>query len=103
MEIRRKARYRPWIIARHELPQQSSPNLNLKPRTEMNSSPFISHHLFVSAAGQEKRAQVRPSRNQKEGKVANRPPSRRDAVEKRGLESEVPCQLELLAGVAGAG
>jgi hypothetical protein len=69
----------------------------------MNSSPFISHHLFVSAAGNEKRPQVKPSRNQRETKVPNRQSSTRDALEKRVLESEVPCQLELLAGVVGAG
>ena len=69
----------------------------------MNSVPFISHHLFVSAAGHENRPQVKRARNQNETNGPNGPGAEQRVPAKPIVESEVPRQLELLAGVAGAG
>ena len=69
----------------------------------MNSFPFISHHLFVSAAGHENRPQVRSVRNQSETNGPNEPVAAQRVPAKPVVESEVPRQLELPAGVAGAG
>ena len=68
----------------------------------MNSFPFISHHLFVSAAGHENRAQVKSALNQNE--VSGTEPSiaAREALAERAAEPEAARQRELLAGAAGA-
>ena len=63
---------------------------------------FISHHLFVSAAGHENRAHVKPAPNQ-EPRGADLPGVRRESPAERTQEPEAPRQLELLAGMAGAG
>jgi hypothetical protein len=69
----------------------------------MNSFPFISHHLFVSAAGHENRPQVKTARNQNEASGANPLLAARNVPAERVVEPETPRQLELLAGAAGAG
>jgi hypothetical protein len=67
----------------------------------MNSFPFISHHLFVSAAGHENRAQVKPARNPSETKAETLREARQ--LPESAVAPETPRQLELLAGTAGTG
>src|SRR5690348_17302903 len=104
MQIRRTARYRPLIIARHELLPQSPSNPKPKPRTnEMNSFPSISHRLFVAAAGHENRPQSRAGGGPSDSKEASRRGTARERSAKRVVQTDTPRQPELLAGVAGAG
>ena len=68
----------------------------------MNSSCFISHHLFVSAAGHENRAQVRPSPKPREPETsASR--GRTRPVNKAANEPKAALQMELPAALAAAG
>lgn len=70
----------------------------------MNSSCFISHHLFVSAAGHENQARVRSARQPREARPGS---SRRRArsVSEAGNEPEAEAarQMELLAELTAAG
>jgi len=68
----------------------------------MNSFPFISHHLFVSAAGHENRAQVKPARNQSETSAGESLREARKLPAGSAVAPETPRQLELPAGKAGA-
>jgi hypothetical protein len=69
----------------------------------MNSFPSISHHLFVSAAGHEKRPQSRAGGGPSHPSAATRRVSTREARTNRVVETDTPQQLELLAGVVGTG
>ena len=69
----------------------------------MNSFPFISHHLFVSAAGHENRPQVKAPRDPVTVKEPDGRLAAPEVPAKRIVQADVPRQLELLAGVAGAG
>jgi len=69
----------------------------------MNSFPFISHHLFVSAAGHEKTAHVKAARNQGEIRGGDSPRAARKVAPESAAAPEGPRQLDLLAGMAGAG
>lgn len=69
----------------------------------MNSLPSISHHLFVSAAGHENRPQSRAGRSPGHSRETTRRGTTREAPAKRVVETDAPRQLELLAGLVGAG
>jgi hypothetical protein len=64
----------------------------------MNSLPFISHHLFVSAAGHENRPQSRAGREPDHSKAASRRVTTREVPAKAVVDTDAPRQLELLAG-----
>jgi hypothetical protein len=68
----------------------------------MNSSCFISHHLFVSAAGHENRARVKSTRQPREV-AANSRRRRPGLAGAAANELEGPRQMELLAELATAG
>jgi len=64
----------------------------------MNSTPFISHHLFVSAAGHENRPQSRAGRSPSRSKAVAGRRTKHEAPTKRVEETEAPQQWNCWRG-----